>query len=622
MDHKKDKNKSAARVKSNMVSIDLKIAQINLQHCIKATHNYCRDLKMMHTDISLIQEPWIRGSRVHGFGQLHNRLFYNRSGGRPRAAIHVSQNHNAMILNQFSTDDLVVVRICRNSLEGGDFIVASAYLPFDSPNPPPGQSFEKLVDFCSSNALELLIGTDSNSHHTVWGSSDTNKRGEELLQFLAASDLLILNRGRKPTYVNAIREEILDISLATRDISERVRGWRVTDEDTFSDHKLIRFSLEGYAPQRNPYRNPRKTNWSLYREVLHDSLIGLDNPSRYDSAESLDEANLKLTAAMATAYETACPLVKPKPLYKKPLWSDELERKKVQARKAWNAARRTGLDEDYDVFRSLQKEYKLEQGRVHARSKEKFFEEADSIPAYARVHKILAKDPNAQVGSLIKPDGSYTVDSKETAEHLLDIHFPGCVQPTLESTTRPSLHPSRKDWKFAERITKKGKVKWAIHKFQSFKSAGPDGIFPALLKEGLEVILGRLINIFKSSVAFGYIPKIWEKVRVAFIPKPGKTIHSEAKDFRPISLTSFVLKTLERLLDFYIRGEVLKVFPLHANQHAYQVGKSTDTALHQMIHKIELMLNNGKIALGSYIDIEGAFDNTDFEVIIKAAEAR
>lgn len=81
-------------------------------------------------------------------------------------------------------------------------------------------------------------------------------------------------------------------------------------------------------------------------------------------------------------------------------------------------------------------------------------------------------------------------------------------------------------------------------------------------------------SIFKSSIALGYIPAVWERVRVVFIPKPGKPTHSVAKDYRPISLTSFLLKTVERLLDFYIRGEVLKEFPLHANQHAYQVGKS------------------------------------------------
>lgn len=47
-----------------------------------------------------------------------------------------------------------------------------------------------------------------------------------------------------------------------------------------------------------------------------------------------------------------------------------------------------------------------------------------------------------------------------------------------------------------------------------------------------------------------------------------------------------------------------------------------DTALHQMIQKIESMLGNGKMALGCFMDIEGTFNNTGFDVIEMAASER
>ena len=43
---------------------------------------------------------------------------------------------------------------------------------------------------------------------------------------------------------------------------------------------------------------------------------------------------------------------------------------------------------------------------------------------------------------------------------------------------------------------------------------------------------------------------------MVFIPKPGKLL-SQAKSLRPISLMSFVLKTLEKILDRHIRDGVL-----------------------------------------------------------------
>ena len=65
-----------------------------------------------------------------------------------------------------------------------------------------------------------------------------------------------------------------------------------------------------------------------------------------------------------------------------------------------------------------------------------------------------------------------------------------------------------------------------------------------------------------------------------FIPKPGRNSYCGPKDFRPISLTSFLLKTLERLVDRFLRDEILVSKPLHPNQHAYQAGKSVETVLH------------------------------------------
>ena len=72
-----------------------------------------------------------------------------------------------------------------------------------------------------------------------------------------------------------------------------------------------------------------------------------------------------------------------------------------------------------------------------------------------------------------------------------------------------------------------------------------------------------------------------------FIPKPGRDSYSGPRDYRPISLTSFLLKTMERLVDRYLRDEVLAHMPLHSNQHAYQAGKSVETALHQLIVRVE-----------------------------------
>jgi hypothetical protein len=63
---------------------------------------------------------------------------------------------------------------------------------------------------------------------------------------------------------------------------------------------------------------------------------------------------------------------------------------------------------------------------------------------------------------------------------------------------------------------------------------------------------------------------------------PGRNSYSGLTDFRLISLTSFLFKTTERLVDRYLRDETLAEVSLHPHQHAYQAGKSVEMAAYGM----------------------------------------
>ena len=54
----------------------------------------------------------------------------------------------------------------------------------------------------------------------------------------------------------------------------------------------------------------------------------------------------------------------------------------------------------------------------------------------------------------------------------------------------------------------------------------------------------------------------------------------------------------------------MATLPIHPRQHAYQAGRSTESALHQLVGRIERALDAKEYALGVFFDIEGVFDNT------------
>jgi hypothetical protein len=162
----------------------------------------------------------------------------------------------------------------------------------------------------------------------------------------------------------------------------------------------------------------------------------------------------------------------------------------------------------------------------------------------------------------------------ETLKELLRVHFPGSkiiLEPSggwdSLKLKFPKWNVSRVDWVVSRRFISFDKLKWAIFSFQPYKSSGIDGIMPIILQQGFELLAGKLLVLLRAGLALGYIPMSWRHIRVVFIPKPGKPL-SQAKSLRPISLMSFILKTL------------------HHNQYAYRAGMSSKTALFQVVRRL------------------------------------
>jgi hypothetical protein len=94
----------------------------------------------------------------------------------------------------------------------------------------------------------------------------------------------------------------------------------------------------------------------------------------------------------------------------------------------------------------------------------------------------------------------------------------------------------RLDWQVGTEVVTYGRVVWAADLFAPYKSPGMDG-----------VLVFYLVRIFHACLATGYVPATWCQVKVFFTPKPGRDSYGGPKDYRPISLTSFLLKTFGRL---------------------------------------------------------------------------
>lgn len=108
---------------------------------------------------------------------------------------------------------------------------------------------------------------------------------------------------------------------------------------------------------------------------------------------------------------------------------------------------------------------------------------------------------------------------------------------------------------------------------------------------------------------------------VVFIPKPGRTVMSKLRITDLSALPSVSLKTLERLVDRLLKTRSLTCCLLTSAQYAYKEGRQrpTETALHYLTGKIEAQqLETKRYVIGTFLDIEGAFDSTSNKAIKEA----
>ena len=113
--------------------------------------------------------------------------------------------------------------------------------------------------------------------------------------------------------------------------------------------------------------------------------------------------------------------------------------------------------------------------------------------------------------------------------------------------------------------------------FKSKKSPGTDNIKPILFKNLNNNYISFLTNYCKAMLILKFTPTIWKEAKLVFIPKPGKDSYKVPKAWRPISLTNYPVKALEKLC-VKQADQNIKRNPVHDNQHGFRSDRSTTTA--------------------------------------------
>jgi len=114
------------------------------------------------------------------------------------------------------------------------------------------------------------------------------------------------------------------------------------------------------------------------------------------------------------------------------------------------------------------------------------------------------------------------------------------------------------------------------------KAAGPDEIYPRILKEVASEIAPVLRCVFQTSLDSGTLPMDWRKAHICPIYKKGDK--SATINYRPISLTSIICKLLEHIVCSNLTSHLELNGIITPKQHAFRKHRSCTTQLCTVIH--------------------------------------
>jgi len=144
-------------------------------------------------------------------------------------------------------------------------------------------------------------------------------------------------------------------------------------------------------------------------------------------------------------------------------------------------------------------------------------------------------------------------------------------------------------------------------KLSNSQTITPDGFSSATLKLFSSALVAPLSLLFELLFMYQYVPSDWKRSFVIPVHKNGPC--SNPSNYRPISITSIICRTMERVIKDQLVSYLTKSNLICMEQHGFSKGKSTLTNLLESTSDWHWNIESHSSVDVIYLDLSKAFDS-------------
>lgn len=461
---------------------------------------------------------------------------------------------------------------------------------------------------------DLILAGDLNARAIEWGMTETNRRGQLLLEMAARLNLEVANTGSTTTYRRpGFGDSIPDVTMTSDRILSRIKRWRVIEDYTASDHQYIVFEVGDITETRRDgiSRLPRWDLKRLDKDKFSEELARAPAPIDSIPPELTGRQRAeRLADETANLTERLCNITMPKKRQghrkqQQYWWTDaiaEQRRRCLKSKRQVTRARgRPERDNLLTMYRTERK--KLTNAIKDSKTKcwRKLCDEVDRDP-WGNGYKIVTGKLGAR--------GSPEVKDAETTRKIVDGLFP--------------THPTRQDDGDNEEtrgvpVFTREELTSAASLMKTGKAPGPDGVPSEILRLMVIQRPQILLDLYNTCLTTGTFCGRWKTARLVLIPK-GKGDPDSPSAYRPLSLLDTTGKLYELLLRPRLTEAIQAGGGLSDRQYGFRKGRSTIGAVQEVVEAFNKANENchaaRPIVLLVTLDVRNAFNSARWEDIL------